>query len=71
VAAHTEDLAPLHTLRELPPGQAVIQYQHLPAIRVRLRFTHHDRQLRRLLNPGPGDSGADTPAGTGAGEEAR
>jgi type IV secretory pathway TraG/TraD family ATPase VirD4 len=70
VAAHTEDLAPLHTLRELPPGQAVIQYQHLPAIRVRLRFTHHDKQLRRLLAPRPGDR-TDTAPGATAGGEAR
>jgi type IV secretory pathway TraG/TraD family ATPase VirD4 len=70
VAAHTEDLAPLHTLRELPPGQAVIQYQHLPATRVRLRFTHHDKQLRALLAAATNRTGptAGTATGTGAGE---
>ena len=44
-----EDLAPLHMLRELPVEQAIAQYRNLPPIRVRLRLTHVDRRLRRLL----------------------
>ena len=50
-ADHAEDLAPLHTLRELPTHLAVLQYQNLPATRVRLRFCHRDKHLRRLLAP--------------------
>ncbi len=48
-AEHPEDLAPLHSLRELPAHLAVLQYQNLPATRVRLRFCHRDKHLRRLL----------------------
>jgi type IV secretion system protein VirD4 len=49
VADHAEELAPLHSLRELPAHLAVCQYQNLPATRVRLRFCHRDKHLRRLL----------------------
>jgi type IV secretion system protein VirD4 len=48
-ADHAEDLAPLHSLRELPTHLAVLQYQNLPATRVRLRFCHRDKHLRRHL----------------------
>ena len=51
-ADHVEDLAPLHTLRELPSHLAVLQYQNLPATRVRLRFCHRDKHLRKLLAAG-------------------
>jgi len=43
-----EELAPLHLLQQLPAGQAVVQYQNLPPMRVRLRFFFKDKGLRRL-----------------------
>ena len=43
-----EELAPLHVLQQLSAGQAVVQYQNLPPMRVRLRFFFKDRALRRL-----------------------
>jgi type IV secretion system protein VirD4 len=48
-ADHAEELAPLHSLRELPTHLAVLQYQNLPATRVRMRFCHRDKHLRKLL----------------------
>jgi len=45
-----DDLAPLHTLRQLPDGQAIVAYQNLPPMRVRLRFSFADRALRRLAD---------------------
>jgi len=44
----SEDLAPLHLLQQLPNGAAVLQYQNLPPMRIRLRFCYRDRDLRRL-----------------------
>jgi type IV secretion system protein VirD4 len=44
-----QDLAPLHTLRELPDGQALVAYQNHPPIRVRLRRSYADRDLRALI----------------------
>jgi type IV secretion system protein VirD4 len=55
-AEHPEDLAPLHSLREQPAHLAVCQYQNLPATRVRLRFCHRDKHLRRLLAAGKEDN---------------
>lgn len=46
-----EDLAPLHALRGLPEHVAVVQYRNLPGMRVRLRFCHADKTLRRLCTP--------------------
>ena len=43
------DLAPLHLLRELEVGQAVVAYQNLAPMRVRLRRSFADRDLRRLV----------------------
>ena len=43
-----EELAPLHLLRQLPDGQAIVQYQNLPPMRVSLRFWFTDRKLRAL-----------------------
>ena len=45
-----EDLAPLHVLRELPDGQAVVAYQNLPPMKVVLRRSYADRDLRKLTN---------------------
>ncbi len=44
-----EDLAPLHLLQQLPADQAIVQYQNLPPMRVRLRFWFRDRHLRQLV----------------------
>jgi type IV secretory pathway TraG/TraD family ATPase VirD4 len=46
-----EELAPLHLLRQLPDGHAVLQYQNLPPMRIRLRSCFHDRDLLRLAAP--------------------
>jgi type IV secretion system protein VirD4 len=43
------ELAPLHLLRELEVGQAVVAYQNLAPMRVRLRRSFADRDLRRLV----------------------
>ncbi|WP_460458180.1 type IV secretory system conjugative DNA transfer family protein [Angustibacter peucedani] len=43
------ELAPLHTLRELQAGQAVVAYQNLAPMRIRLRRSFADRDLRRLV----------------------
>lgn len=45
-----EELAPLHVLQQLPAGQAVVQYQNLAPMRVRMRPWYADKLLRRLAN---------------------
>jgi type IV secretory pathway TraG/TraD family ATPase VirD4 len=48
------DLAPLHLLRELEVGQAVVAYQNLAPMRIRLRRSFADRDLRRLVSAARG-----------------
>ena len=48
VSEQHEDLAPVHVLQQLPGGAAVIQYENLPPMRVRMRFSYRDRALRAL-----------------------
>lgn len=43
-----ESLAPLHLLQQLPDGEAVVLYQNLPPVRVRLRRWFADKDLRRI-----------------------
>ncbi|MCW2855544.1 MAG: Type secretory pathway VirD4 protein-like protein [Marmoricola sp.] len=45
---HTDHLAPLHQLQQLPDGQAVLLYQNLPPARVRLLPWYTDRRFRHL-----------------------
>ncbi len=46
-----EELAPLHVLQQLPVVQAVVQYQNLAPMRVRLRLWYADKALRRIAEP--------------------
>jgi type IV secretion system protein VirD4 len=48
---HTDHLAPLHRLQQLPDGQAVLVYQNLPPARVRLLPWYRDRRFRALQSP--------------------
>ncbi len=43
---HTDALAPLHLLQQLPDGQAVLIYQNLPPARVRLLQWFKNRRYR-------------------------
>ena len=43
-----EDLAPLHSLQQLPAAHAVVQYQNLAPLRVRLRLSYADPALVRI-----------------------
>lgn len=45
---HTDHLAPLHRLQQLPDGEAVLVYQNLPPARVRLLPWYRDRRFRAL-----------------------
>ena len=59
-----DDLAPLHTLRQLPDGHAIVAYQNLPPMRVRLRFCYADKALRRLAAGGPTELASEVEAAT-------
>ncbi|CAM5226439.1 hypothetical protein STENM223S_01219 [Streptomyces tendae] len=43
------DLAPVHSLQQLKEFTAIAQYSNQPPIRVRMRLTFRDRDLKRLL----------------------
>jgi type IV secretory pathway TraG/TraD family ATPase VirD4 len=43
------DLAPVHSLQQLPDFTAVAQYANRPPVQVRMRLTFRDRDLKRLL----------------------
>lgn len=43
------DLAPIHSLQQLPDFTAIAQYNNLPPIKVKMRLTFRDKDLRRLL----------------------
>lgn len=45
---HTDHLAPLHRLQQLPRGQAVLLYENLPPARIRLLPWYTDRRFRHL-----------------------
>jgi type IV secretion system protein VirD4 len=51
-AEQREALAPVHTLQQLPDGQAILLYQNLPPARIKLRRWFADRDLRRLAGHG-------------------
>jgi type IV secretory pathway TraG/TraD family ATPase VirD4 len=54
-AEQREALAPLHLLQQLPNGEAVVLYQNLPPVRVRLRRWYADKDLRRLADTRAGE----------------
>ena len=45
---HSDHLAPLHKLQQLPQGQAVLLYENLPPARIRLLPWYADRRFRHL-----------------------
>lgn len=47
-ADQREALAPVHLLQRLPAGEAVLLYENLPPVKVRLRRWFDDRTLSRL-----------------------
>jgi type IV secretion system protein VirD4 len=47
---HSDHLAPLHRLQQLPDGQGVLLYQNLPPARVRLLPWYADRRFTHLRN---------------------
>ncbi|MFD6278465.1 type IV secretory system conjugative DNA transfer family protein [Streptomyces sp. NPDC060209] len=56
-SATETDLAPVHSLQQLPDFTAIAQYSNQPPIKVRMRLTFRDKDLKKLLAaPGP-DSG--------------
>ncbi|WP_404818938.1 type IV secretory system conjugative DNA transfer family protein [Streptomyces phaeolivaceus] len=52
------DLAPVHSLQQLKEFTAIAQYSNQPPIKVKMRLTFRDRDLKRLLaGPRATDSG--------------
>jgi type IV secretory pathway TraG/TraD family ATPase VirD4 len=47
------NLVPENLLREMPPGQGVLVYGHLPPTRIALRPWFQERRLRRLARRRP------------------
>jgi type IV secretory pathway TraG/TraD family ATPase VirD4 len=45
---HVDDLAPLHVLQQLPSGEAVLVYENLPPMRLRLLPWYRNRRYQRL-----------------------
>ncbi|MEU8828910.1 type IV secretory system conjugative DNA transfer family protein [Streptomyces sp. NPDC048636] len=43
------DLAPVHALQQLPEFTAIAQYTNLPPVKVRMRLTFRDKDLKKLL----------------------
>ncbi|MET9959455.1 type IV secretory system conjugative DNA transfer family protein [Streptomyces sp. NPDC006326] len=48
------DLAPVHSLQQLPDFTAIAQYTNLPPIKVKMRLTFRDKDLKKLLDPKAG-----------------
>ncbi|MFI1333293.1 type IV secretory system conjugative DNA transfer family protein [Streptomyces sp. NPDC020845] len=44
------DLAPVHSLQQLPDFTAIAQYSNLPPIKVKMRLTFRDKDLKKLLS---------------------
>ncbi|MFC5724873.1 type IV secretory system conjugative DNA transfer family protein [Streptomyces gamaensis] len=50
-----KDLAPVYFLQQLPDFTAIAQYSNLPPVKVKMRLTFRDKDLRKLLaTPAPG-----------------
>lgn len=47
------DLAPVHSLQQLADFTAIAQYSNLPPIKVKMRLTFRDKDLRKLLGVSP------------------
>jgi type IV secretory pathway TraG/TraD family ATPase VirD4 len=61
------DLAPVHALQQLPEFTAIAQYTNLPPVKVRMRLTFRDKDLKKLLTaPAPARTSLEKnpPAGT-------
>ncbi|MFE3991545.1 type IV secretory system conjugative DNA transfer family protein [Streptomyces goshikiensis] len=43
------DLAPVHSLQQLPDFTAIAQYTNLPPVKVRMRLTFREKDLKKLL----------------------
>ncbi|MGP3992020.1 type IV secretory system conjugative DNA transfer family protein [Streptomyces sp. 3N207] len=43
------DLAPVHELQQLPKFTAIAQYTNLPPVKVKMRLTFRDKDLKKLL----------------------
>ncbi|MFE7330332.1 type IV secretory system conjugative DNA transfer family protein [Streptomyces sp. NPDC057565] len=48
-SATETDLAPVHSLQQLPNFTAIAQYSNQPPIKVRMRLTFRDKDLKKLL----------------------
>ncbi|MFG2296434.1 type IV secretory system conjugative DNA transfer family protein [Streptomyces sp. NPDC048603] len=48
-SATETDLAPVHSLQQLPDFTAIAQYTNLPPIKVRMRLTFREKDLKKLL----------------------
>ncbi|MFC9223128.1 type IV secretory system conjugative DNA transfer family protein [Streptomyces hygroscopicus] len=49
-----DDLAPVHTLMQLPDFTAIAQYTNLPPIKINMRLTWRDKDLKKYLDaPAP------------------
>ncbi|MFF4168049.1 type IV secretory system conjugative DNA transfer family protein [Streptomyces sp. NPDC001741] len=53
-SATETDLAPVHSLQQLPDFTAIAQYSNQPPIKVRMRLTFRDKDLKKLLFAAPG-----------------
>lgn len=56
-SATETDLAPVHSLQQLPDFTAIAQYSNQPPIKVRMRLTFRDKDLKKLLAAAPGHHG--------------
>lgn len=70
------DLAPVHSLQQLKEFTAIAQYSNQPPIKVKMRLTFRDRDLKRLLSAprsaaGTGPATSDKAAAPAAGEASR
>ncbi|MFK4600507.1 type IV secretory system conjugative DNA transfer family protein [Streptomyces pristinaespiralis] len=52
-SATETDLAPVHSLQQLPDFTAIAQYSNLPPIKVKMRLTFRDKDLKKLLAAAP------------------
>lgn len=64
-SATETDLAPVHSLQQLPDFTAIAQYSNQPPIKVKMRLTFRDKDLKKLLTapvPPTGTVSLDKPA---------
>ncbi|MFJ9343770.1 type IV secretory system conjugative DNA transfer family protein [Streptomyces sp. NPDC101733] len=58
-SATETDLAPVHSLQQLPDFTAIAQYTNLPPIKVKMRLTFRDKDLKKLLAPATAEPAVD------------